>query len=101
MVAKVIAFSVLYFLVVALLKNYRANRHNCVLNEHRANALSTFETFALSAKDPAVKDAILTTATESVFATRQTGYLQDEPVQQSAPQILEIIRNGLSTGDGK
>ena len=92
-IAKMIVLSILSYLVAATIRIYKAHRHNCVLNEHRANALSTFEAFAHHAKDDATKNAILTTATESIFSVRQTGYQPDEPTQQSSPQILEVIRS--------
>jgi hypothetical protein len=67
-VAKVIVFSLLFSAVVWCAKIYRAHRHNYVVNRHRQNALSSFETFAKGSDDPQTKNAVLLQATQSIFA---------------------------------
>lgn len=73
-VAKLIVFVVLYFGIVWSGRIYRAQIHNFVVNQHRQNALSTFETFVKAASDPQTKDAVLIQATQSIFAPQSTSF---------------------------
>ena len=49
-VARLLLFSILYFALILSGRNYRAHRHNAIVNTHRQNALTTFETFAKSGR---------------------------------------------------
>jgi hypothetical protein len=89
-------FSGLFAGVVWMGRIYRAHRHNYVINKHRQNALSTFETFAKAAADEQTKAAVLLQATQSIFSLQQSGYLSQESESAGYPQVLEIIR-GLGT----
>jgi hypothetical protein len=57
--SKLIVFSILYLAAFWAGKNYRAQWHNYVVNKHRQNALSTFETFVKAAGDDQTKNAVL------------------------------------------
>jgi hypothetical protein len=91
-IAKVIVFSVLLSATLWTGRTYRAARHNYVVNKHRQNALSTFETFAKAASDDATKSAVLLQATNCIFSAQQSGYITQESEGPAYPQILEIIR---------
>ncbi len=45
LVARVIFLSLLLYAVVLAARNYRAHRHNAVLNRHRQTAPATFDAF--------------------------------------------------------
>ncbi len=99
-ISKLVLFSVLYFGILWASRNYRAHRHNVVVNKHRQNALSTFQAFANAAEDDkATKDAILLRSTETIFSPNTSGYLNKEGEKQHTPQILEIFRNAIGKGD--
>jgi|SRR5579862_232852 len=91
-IAKLIIFSVLLSATVWSGRTYRATRHNYVVNKHRQNALSTFETFAKAAVDEATKSAVLVQATTCIFSAQQTGYIAQEEPEGGFPHILEIVR---------
>ena len=92
-VAKVVAFSVLSFGFVWSAKNYRAHRHNFVVNRHRQNALSTFEAFVKAASDDDdIKNAVLLRATEAIFSPAASGYVEQEREGQMTPQVIEVLR---------
>lgn len=91
-VAKVVAFSVLSFGIVWSAKNYRAHRHNFVVNRHRQNALSTFEVFVKAASDDDTKNAVLLRATEAIFSPASSGYIEHEREGQFTPQVIEVLR---------
>lgn len=92
-IPKLVIFSLLYFGVVWSGKIYRAQWHNYVVNKHRQNALSTFETFAKAASDEQTKNAVLIQATQSIFTPQNTGFVSHESEGSSSPQILEIVRS--------
>lgn len=94
--SRLIAISILSTGIVFCARNYFAIRHNFVINRHRQNALSTFETFVKAARDDQTKDAVLVQATRSIFAPQTSGYLKGESEPPQPNQIIEIIR-GLTS----
>ena len=97
-VGKILVLSFLVTGVVWIGRIYRSHRHNYVINKHRQNALSTFETFAMAAPDAQTKAAVLLQATQSIFAPQHTGFLAGEGEGPHSTQILEIVR-GLGPAD--
>jgi len=96
--AKLIILSSLYYALVWCARNYRAQRHNFIVNKHRQNALSTFETFVKAAQDdPETKNAVLLQATQSIFSAQPSGYIRDESESESPNKIIEILRTIGST----
>jgi hypothetical protein len=99
-VAKIVVFSLLFTAIVWSGRIYRAHRHNYVVNKHRQNALSTFETFVKAANDEQTKSAVLLQTTNCIFSPQHTGYIAHEQESAGYPQILEIIR-GMAGPQGK
>lgn len=99
-VLKIVIFVVLFTALLWSARNYRAHRHNFVINKHRQNALSTFETFAKAATDDQTKAAVLLQATKSIFSLQPSGYVTQEAESVGYPQVLEIIR-GMTGGKDK
>jgi hypothetical protein len=95
--SRLIAISILSTGIVFCAHNYSATRHNFVINRHRQNALSTFETFVKAARDDQTKDAVLIQATRSIFSPQTSGYLKSENEPPQANQIVEIIRGLTAT----
>jgi hypothetical protein len=96
-VARVIVISILSTAILFCVRNYSAARHNFVINRHRQNALSTFETFVKASRDDQTKDAVLLQATRSIFTPQVSGYLKTETEAPSPNQIIEIMRNLTSS----
>lgn len=88
---KLVVLSILYYGVIWSSRNYLANRHNHVVNKHRQNALSTFQTFTEAASDPETKDSVLIEATESIFSFRNSGFNKNEDSNQPG-RITEVVR---------
>ena len=65
---KLAFLSVLYFVTIWAGRNYKSHRHLGVLNRHRQNSLSTFETFVEASNDQKTKDAVLLEATRCIWA---------------------------------
>lgn len=60
------------FLVVAL-RQFSAEKHNVIVNRHRANALAIYGPLMEVSDEPRVRDIILTHAASSIFAPQPTG----------------------------
>lgn len=89
--AKLVALSSLLTATLWCGRQYRAARHNEVVNKHRANALASFQAFAEGASDDQTKNAVLIQATQSIFAPQATGFVQTEP-ESGGSQLVEIVR---------
>ena len=92
-IAKVVLFSLLFSALVWTGRVYRSHQHNFVVNQHRQNALASFETFAKAATDEQTKSAVLLQATNCIFAPQASGYADSSAEAAGSPQIMEIIRN--------
>lgn len=97
--SRLIVLSVIFFGIGWCARNYRAQRHNEVVNRHRQNALRTFETFAVAATEPATKDAVLLAATKSIFEAQSSGYLTGEPEKVPSGTVIEILKSAISKGE--
>lgn len=97
-VSKLILFSILSFATVWAGRIYKAHWHNYIVNKHRQNALSTFETFVKAASDDQTKNAVLLQATQSIFSQAHSGFSTTESDGGGPTQILELVRS--VAGDG-
>lgn len=96
--------SVLFIALYLLLwcaRNYAARQHNFVINKHRQNALSTFETFIKAAGDDLdTKNAVLLQTTQCIFANQPSGFINKDSDQDSPNKIIEIMRSAGSLTKG-
>ena len=100
-VGRLIVFSVFGAAVTWSARNYRAHRHNAVINRHRQNALGTFEAFAKGADDPSVRDAVLVRSTEAIFSQVGSGYQgRARDNSSGSSQIIEVLRKSGATNVG-
>jgi len=77
---RVVLLSFFTYFIAWSARNYRANRHNEVVNTHRRIALSTFETFAKAAEgDKDTKNAVLIQTTQAIFSAQRSGYWARSP----------------------
>src|SRR5258708_34475555 len=91
--AVVILFGV--YLTVWSARNYRAQRHLNIVNDHRARALLTFGTFVHAAADRTTKNAVLVETTRSIFSAGSTGYVGGED-DSGAERLVALIK--MATG---
>jgi len=98
-IAKLVVFSILYSAAFWSGRIYKSQWHNYIINKHRQNALSTFETFVKAATDDPTKNAVLLQATQCIFSMQQSGFVTHSDAPPS-PQILEFIR-GITGGGGR
>lgn len=93
--AKLLVLSILLFSVFLCARNYKSQKHNEILNKHRANALMTFRAFVEGTADPRVKDAILLQAAQAAFSGRPTGFNDPEKESQTISPVVEILGKTL------
>jgi hypothetical protein len=92
--AKLILFTIGLSAAYWSARVYRSHRHNFVVNRHRANALTSFETFIGSTTDPEVKNAVLLQTTSCIYAPQPTGFTSSTEGDAESPlKVLEIVRN--------
>jgi hypothetical protein len=92
--AKVALFTVGFYAMSWVGRNYKAQWHIRVVNNHRANTLNALEAFSNSAKNDHTREAILIHASSAIFAQVNTGFIPDQSDAPSTPSILEIVRGG-------
>jgi hypothetical protein len=90
--AKILSFSVLISATVWCGKIYRAARHNYIVNRHRQNALSSFETFVQASTDDQTRNAVLLHAAQCIFAPQASGFASGEGEGAGSPNVIELIR---------
>ncbi|MCK5021379.1 MAG: hypothetical protein KAS32_30485 [Candidatus Peribacteraceae bacterium] len=91
----VLILSTLLLIVRQFIKNYNANKHLHIMNEHRANCLKTFKLFVGAAgEDKVVQNAILVQATKSIFESGETGYVNSNYRQSGSilSDIVELVK---------
>ena len=67
--------SFLTFVTFQIIKSFNANRHQYMMNKHRANCLKVFDIFHKSGFDDRTKDIILIQATKSIFEAGDSGFI--------------------------
>lgn len=92
-VAKIIIMSILLSAIVWCGKNYRAFAHEASVNKHRANALSTFQTFVAATDEIDIRNAVLLEATRSIFSQAPSGYLDKGDASGADTRVLEVVRS--------
>jgi len=93
LVSKFVILSILVSLFYLLIKNYNSSKHLEIINKHRANCLSTFETFYTAGTDIKIKDTILAYVAKSVFGHTDTGFIggKKEKEQVSVVNLVDRI----------
>lgn len=90
--AKLAALSLLLTGLIFTTKNYRAHKHNQVLNEHRRNCLRSFRAFAEGAEDPETKAQVLLQATTAIYSAHPSGYSGSDGDGDGTPKVIEVFR---------
>lgn len=99
---KIVLITGLFYLIALCSRNYRASKHNALVNKHRQNALKTFQIFIKSVQedDSQTKNAVLLKATETIFGNQPSGFLPDSGDGDMSPKIIEIFKS-FPTSAGK
>ena len=95
---KLIILGTLFSATLWCAKIYKALMHQATVNQHRANSILTFQTFAHAASDVAVKDAVLMETTKTIFEHTPTGYLEKEGSNPKHDQV-RVVEMARQTPD--
>jgi hypothetical protein len=95
-ITKFVVLTAAFYGATVCFKNYKASKHNQILNKHRHNALMTFEAFTGSKEDSQTKAAVLLAATQTIFGNQSTGYNVDSVESDLPSKIVEIIKTPTS-----
>jgi hypothetical protein len=82
--------SILSYLIVQCVKSFFAEKHNQVVNQHKANCLQSFNTFVGSANDD-IKNVILQYTAQTIFSSFNPGFLSKDLMSSPMP-IVEILK---------
>lgn len=97
-IIRLLTITILFYALTICMKNYRAQKHNQIINRHRHNALTTFETFSAGATDEGTKNAVLLEATRAIFGNQSTGFgSKDSDVESPTSQVIEILKTRSNT----
>lgn len=72
--------------------NFKANRHNEIVNRHRAISIATFRAFVEGTNNPQVKEAILLQAAQAAFRPQESGYSEGNSIRDPQNTVVEILR---------
>lgn len=92
-ISKIVILAIFFVIISICTKNYKAHKHNSILNRHRQNALNTFETFVKAGSDEQTKNAVLLQTTQSIFSSHNTGYNSAENDSDVPSKIIEIVKS--------
>lgn len=96
-IIRLLTITILFYALSICMKNYRAQKHNQIINRHRSNALITFETFNAGATDEGTKNAVLLEATRAIFRNQPTGFSsKDSDIEGPTNQVIEILKTRTS-----
>jgi hypothetical protein len=99
-IVRVVIFSIFFFLVAWAARNFRAERHNSVVNRHRALAIRTYEAFIDEAITPEVRAAVLDRVTQTIFSPMPSGHLGGEKDAQLSVPVIGQVQKILGGKDG-
>jgi hypothetical protein len=94
--AKLLIFSVALSAAIWSARNYRASRHNSIVNRHRVNNLRTYIEFANVVKDNTTLNAVLLQMSQAIFGSQPSGFLAEG--EKSTMMPLEFIADVLRSG---
>lgn len=83
--------SLVSYCIVLTVRSYFSEKHNETINRHKANCLSSYNTFIEGASEE-VRNTILQYTTQTIFSPYNPGYLNKDTMQSPSP-ILEIVRS--------
>lgn len=91
--SKLVFLGVLITSTVWCARIYRGTRHQAATNNHRAQALKSFQAFVKATDDEATKNAVLLETTRSIFALAPSGFLDgSDSSSDGASKVLEIVK---------
>jgi hypothetical protein len=100
--AKFMIFAVLAFTLALSARNYQTNRHNEVVNRHRADSLETYQALTAASSNPEARDIILNHAASAIYSLHDTGFAKSKDVASTnlTPLFAMLSRQAGPSGGG-
>lgn len=83
-ISKFLIFGVISYMLVLAARNYMAQKHNAILNKHRADALLTYRSLVEAGEEKSNRDIVLSHAAGCIYEAKPTGYAKYESSDDSA-----------------
>jgi hypothetical protein len=93
--AKLVLLGIVGYATMLSARNYFANRHNQAVNQHRANAISSYRALVEGVSSVEHRDIVLAQAASAVFAPQDTAFVKQAPQPSDVPTT---IINSLAKG---
>lgn len=97
--ARALGVTVLSFALATCVRNFRAAKHNQATNQHRAEALETFEELNNIA-DEKMKEILFTQATLAIFTAQPTGYTDPSAGATHLHELASMVGLGKPSKSG-
>ncbi len=95
--SKVLIFAVISYVLYLCARNFLAHRHNAIVNQHRQNALTTYEALVRAAGTEANRDIVLGHASSCIFAPQPTGFAKEPSDGSPGGQFLGLLSSVVKT----
>ena len=103
LINKLFIFTIIFFIITTITKEYLALRHQYSVNRHRYNALSSHKEIlnsiekTASESDKEISNAILLELTKAMFNPQDTGFIKNQKETSSENKVIEISRSLFNT----
>ena len=103
LINKLFIFTIIFFIITTITKEYLALRHQYFVNRHRYNALSSHKEIlnsiekTASESDKEISNAILLELTKAMFNPQDTGFIKNQKEISSENKVIEISRSLFNT----
>lgn len=94
-IGHIVLLIVLGYAIIFCVKNYHAEKHNEIINKHKARSLDTYPALSGGTADEVAKAQILVQACASIFANSATGFNKGQEMPLPSPTI-EVARQVTS-----
>jgi len=84
-------YSILIYSIIFCIKNYNAQMHNSIINNHKSNALKSMLSLLNTARSDDGNDKIMIQATQAIFSHQQTGYYSKDSEPKNPNVVTNVI----------
>lgn len=92
-ITKLFFLAITIYLMQQCVRNYMANMHQSVLNEHRENSLKVFSAMIKSSSTGETVDQILSYLAKSIFESGETGFFPGKDIAKESPDLVQIFKD--------
>lgn len=92
-IIKLTFVSISIILLTFMLRQFLINKHLATLNNHRQNALNSYQLFAdVSSSEKDTRNALLLQLSKTIYEQGRSGYLSDKNIKTDSTSVLELFK---------